>query len=280
MTLAVGILGYPIKHSISPVFQQAAFDALGIDARYEAWEVPPDKLAEAVARLRRPECLGANVTIPHKEAVTPMLDQAMPHVQRIGAVNTIVNQRGKLAGYNTDVEGFLRALREDGGFDPKGKTALVLGAGGSARAVCFGLAEAGVEALFLVNRTLARAQALAQEMKPLVRHVIALPWTEEWPGAYDLLVNCTSLGMAHGADEGRSPAEGRTLPRDALVYDLVYRPAVTPLLAQAERAGCRILGGLPMLVYQGAASFTLWTGQPAPLPVMFAAARKALARPV
>jgi shikimate dehydrogenase len=276
MTEHVGILGYPLQHTISPAFQQAAFHHLGMDVVYHVWETEPSRLQEAVQRLRSRGYLGANVTIPFKEALVSLVDEVNEKARELVAVNTIVRRNGGLEGYNTDVDGFLQALRNDGGMNPRGKTALVLGAGGSARAVCFGLVWSGIRSLFITSRTLARAKALAEELYRKHGNVRALPWLEGLPMEYDLLVNCTPLGMAHGPYENISPLEGAKLPPHALVYDLVYNPSETPLLMEAKAQGCRVLSGLPMLVYQGAQSFKLWTGKEPPLEVMFKAARDAL----
>ncbi|MSQ21859.1 MAG: shikimate dehydrogenase [Dehalococcoidia bacterium] len=278
-TLTVGIIGYPLGHSISPAFQQAAFDHYGIDVRYLVWETPPEGLAQRIQSLRAPIVLGANVTVPHKEAVRSSLDSLSEAAQRTGAVNTIVNRNGLLEGHNTDITGFLRALREDGGFDPRGKRVLLLGAGGAARAVAYALASAGVASLTIANRTVERAQRLIQVLSigaiakvvPMERDALAAG------DAWDLIVNTTTLGMVHSQGDGQSPLPVELIPPHALVYDLVYNPPETPLLREARRAGAATLGGLAMLVYQGAEAFQLWTDKEAPLPVMFEAARKALA---
>ena len=232
-----------------------------------------------MARLHGEGYLGTNVTVPHKQSVLPLLDEVHPLARRIGAVNTVVKREGRLIGYNTDADGFLRSLREDGGFEPAGKRAIVLGAGGAARAVAFALLDAGVQRLWLVNRGLERAVALAQDLAD--PRVEAARWHtrsfEQLIPRADLLVNCTIVGMAHGPAEGKSPLEERLLDSHLLVYDLVYIPEETPLLAGARRAGARTIGGLPMLIYQGAAAFELWFDRKAPLDVMFNAARKALA---
>ena len=278
MTLAAGIIGYPLGHSISPAFQQAAIDFYGMDARYVVWETPTEDLPQRIQALRAPDTLGANVTVPHKEAVRPYLDRLVDAAQRTGAVNTIVSRDGALEGHNTDVTGFQRALKEDGGFDPAGKRALLLGAGGAARAVAYALVEAGVTSIAIANRTVERAQRLVDALgsdailEAVSLERAALASQDGW----DLIVNCTSLGMLHGLSEGQSPLHSDVIPSHALVYDLVYNPQETPLLRQAREAGARTLGGLPMLVYQGAESFQLWTGKEAPLKVMFDAALRAL----
>ncbi|MBM2827185.1 MAG: shikimate dehydrogenase [Dehalococcoidia bacterium] len=283
MTKYIGLIGYPLGHSISPIFQQAALDSLGLDVVYQAWEMEPSRLEEAIKRLRDPAHLGANVTVPHKETVIPMLDQIDDAARRIGAVNTIVSKDGRLEGHNTDHIGFMRALKE-ASYDPTGKNALILGAGGAARAVVYALMDAGAHSLIIVNRTRERAQALADELagaSPLgAVHVTASPWTPKLIATIleepHLLVNCTSIGMRHSPTEEQSPLDGMVIPRETVVYDLVYNPLETSLLRQAREAGCVTIGGLPMLIYQGAAAFELWTGHAAPVNVMMAAARDAL----
>ena len=280
MTRLAGIFGYPLEHSISPQFQQAAFDFCSLDVTYRAWPVAPDDLEREVARLRGDEYLGANVTVPHKERVAAYLDALDPLAKRIGAVNTIIKDGARLVGHNTDAHGFIEALRKDGQFEPSGRRVLVLGAGGAARAAAFVLADAGVASLPIANRTLVRAESLAREIASAVLEVQALPMEElalapacEY---VDLIVNTTSMGMRHGPAEGETPLRAGLIRPRSLVYDLVYNPPETPLLAEANAAGAKTLGGLPMLVYQGAAAFELWTGVPAPVDVMFNAARKAL----
>lgn len=281
MARLAGIFGYPLDHSISPRFQQAAFDHCSLDVSYEAWPVAADSLEPEVRKLRDDGYLGANVTVPHKERVRSYLDDLDPLAEALGAVNTIVKEDGRLAGYNTDAHGFMEALRRDGACDPKGLTVLVLGAGGAARAAVFALVAAGVASLTISNRTLARAESLASEFEAASAGVEAVPMEEPaLAGACkkaDLIVNTTSMGMRHGIAERETPLKASTIRTQTMVYDLVYNPAETPLLAEAKAAGAKTLGGLPMLVYQGAASFELWTGRPAPIEVMFEAARRALA---
>ncbi len=288
MSKRLGIIGYPIRHSISPIFQQAALDYYSLDATYQAWEVEPSSLPEFVAGLRSPDTLGSNVTVPHKEAVMPHLDQVDDWARMAGAVNTIVNEDGKLTGHNTDGPGFLRALEEHGHFSPEGRRVLIIGAGGSAKAVALALARRGVASITIANRTLHRAQRLAELLEGhgsllgdiRVEAISLIPSGEalvQAAATSDLVVNCTTLGMVHGPDEDSSPLPAEYIPSHALVYDLVYNPPETPLLREAARAGATILGGLPMLVYQGAASFELWTGKRAPVEVMMKAAEAALA---
>jgi shikimate dehydrogenase len=282
VTKYAGVIGYPAKQSLSAVFQQAAFDHLGLDMRYEVWPTPEERLSEVVQGLRAPDRLGANVTIPHKEAVLPLMDQTDALARRVGAVNTVVNRDGRLHGHNTDAGGFLRALREDGGFDPTGARVLVAGAGGAARAVVIALADAGAASVTVINRTFPRASWLVQELQPQAgaTELHALPdvyasWLASAVSCR-LLINCTSVGMAGTQEEKGSPVPIDLIPAGALVFDLIYRPLNTPLIIAARKRGARALGGLPMLIYQGADSFHLWTGLEPPLDVMLKAARKAL----
>ena len=277
-TRRAGIIGYPLGHSVSPAFQQAAFDHHGLDVRFEVWETPPDALREVVTGLRAPDALGASVTVPHKAAVIPLLDRLSEPARRVGAVNLIVNRDGLLEGHNTDTTGFLRALREDGAFDPAGKRVLLLGSGGAARAVAHILLDQGVAALTIANRTPERARQLANDLGDgaALSAVSLEPSELAVDGGWHLIVNCTTLGMRHSDGEKRSPIPSASIPSGALVYDLVYNPQETPLLREAKRAGARTLGGLPMLIYQGAEAVQLWTGKEAPLTVMFQAARRAL----
>lgn len=277
---ALGIIGYPIGHSISPVFQQAALYDLKVDAEYQAYEVSPGDVGGFVDSLRSESVYGINVTVPHKEAVMPFLDEIDDWASEAGAVNTIVNRNGHLAGYNTDGYGFLRALRESGGLEPARKNALILGAGGSARGVVQALLRADIASLAIANRTLARAQSLADMARSRGVPSEAMPLDSarinDSARSADLIVNCTSLGMTHGPDEVASPLRADQIPPTALVYDLVYNPALTPLLGEAGQAGATTLGGITMLVYQGAASFEIWLERPAPVEVMMNAAMMAM----
>ncbi len=278
MPQRLGIIGHPIGHSISPLFQQAALDAIGFDGAYEPWDVAPDGVGDFVNGLRAPGTLGINVTVPHKETVIPFLDEVDDWASTAGAVNTIVNRDGRLTGHNTDGIGFLRALREGAGFEPQGRDVLVLGAGGSARGVVYALARAGADRLVIANRTLERAERLASIAidSGVASQALALSDAASAAGDVALIVNCTSMGMVHGPDETGAPLIASDIPSTVLVNDLVYNPLETPLLREAARAGAATLGGIQMLVYQGAASFEMWTGQPAPVPVMLEAATAAM----
>ena len=281
MTQRLGIIGFPIGHSISPIFQQAGLDHLGIDATYEKWEVTTEGVGDFVAGLRAPGTLGINITVPHKQAVIPFLDEVDEWATAAGAVNTIVNRDGRLTGHNTDGPGFLRALLVETGYSPEGTRALVLGAGGAARGILLALARGGVESLVIANRTLERAETLAQLASENGVKAEAIPLSTDAltqaAGSAALIVNCTTMGMSHGPDERGSPLSTTQIPATAIVNDLVYNPMETPLLREAAAAGATTLGGLHMLVYQGVLSFQMWTGRDAPVDVMLAAAAKEMA---
>jgi shikimate dehydrogenase len=289
MTRLVGIIGHPVAHSLSPVFQAAAFASCGLDVRYELWDTPDTGLAGRLETLRDPSVLGANVTIPHKEAVIPLLDELGGQSARAGAVNTIVNREGRLFGFNTDGPGFVAALRNEANFEPAGKAVLLVGAGGAARGIAFALLEARVDNLGIWNRTAERASRLAADLQVQPgasvhtvsggRRLAGLPGSAKVdPAGYDLIVNCTSVGMAGTGTETESPVTFDGVRPSALAVDIVYKPQETAFLKAARGAGLNTLGGLPMLIYQGALAFELWTGVRAPVDVMFEAARKQLSQ--
>lgn len=278
--LRVGLIGDPVAHSYSPLFQQAALDALGIPARYELWHTPAQQLLERVRSLCDKKCLGANVTIPYKQAVLPLLDKIDPLAARIGAVNTIVYRDDYLYGYNTDAPGLLHALQEqgvgklmkDGQVSLKGYTAVLLGAGGAARGAAFALVEAGVERLMILNRHLERAQVLAADVQQSYDGSVFSLSDPAFliPHPSSIIINATSLGLHD--DESPLPAEVlERFDSDTFVYDMIYNPTQTRLLCQARIISLRTANGLSMLLHQGALAFTLWTSQPAPLNVMRAA---------
>jgi shikimate dehydrogenase len=270
----VGLVGYPIGHSRSPTMQQAAFDALGIPARYVLWETPPETLAERIASLRAPDVLGANVTIPHKTAVVPLLDALTPSaLQAGGAVNTIMRGAdGRLTGHNTDVTGVLRVLDAHGAGDA-GQSALVLGAGGAARAAWAAAHERGMTLRVAARHPLAAREALSALGLTSVE-TVSLDTSNELAEALatsSILINATSVGMGDPLASPLSPDMLAHLPPTALVFDMVYAPPETALLRAARARALRVAAGLEMLLEQGAAAFELWTGLPAPVAVMRAA---------
>jgi shikimate dehydrogenase len=262
----------------------AAFHAAGVDARYEAWDVPPRELADAVARLRAdPTVLGGNVTVPHKAAIAPLLDEVRPDAAAIGAVNVLIREADRWIGDSSDGSGFLRSLRE-ADVDPRGRAVALIGAGGAARAVGWALAQAGVDRIVIANRTRDRAQAVARlvrDARPDVRVEIVADAASA--GGIDLWVQATSLGMRRdGVDPAETPIDAAALAAasasvDPVAVDLVYRPRRTPFLAAADAAGLRTVDGVGMLLYQGAAAFEAWTGVAAPVATMRAALEAALA---
>jgi len=276
-TKVCGLIGDPVAHSVSPAMHNAAFRALGLDYAYLPFRVRQEELPNAVAGLRALNVVGLNVTIPHKVAVMSFLNKLDPLAERMGAVNTIVNDGGVLTGYNTDASGFLQALRSKN-IESEGKSIVILGAGGAAKGISFILAGAGAS-LVILNRTLSRAEELAAQVSQTYqRRVEAVVLNEKNMARAldraDILVNTTSVGMVPDIEQTPVPA-GLLKPR-LVVFDIVYNPLETRLLREAKAAGARTIDGLDMLVGQGALAFEKWTGQKAPLTVMKRAAIKAL----
>jgi shikimate dehydrogenase len=268
MTKRVVLIGHPVAHSLSGAMQQAAFDDQGIDAAYELWDRAPIALADAITEIRGDDFLGANVTIPHKERVVPLVDRLTEEAQATGAVNTITREAKRLVGHNTDVPGFKVALDKLVGRQKMPRNAIVLGAGGGSRAVVYGLIREGFQRIVVFNRHLHRAEALVKHFGRSAAHMElrAMPWhesiIESELAKSKLLVNATSIGLTSDV----SPIGAEMLLPELLVLDLIY--AKTRLLRDAEAAGCTVADGEQMLLHQGAAAFTLWTGNPAPVEVM------------
>jgi shikimate dehydrogenase len=280
-TRLVGVFGCAVGHKLSPQMHNAAFRALGLDWCYVAFEVAPAGLEAAVAGMRALNLAGVNVTIPHKSAVMNLMDEVDELARLTGAVNTVVNRDGRLEGYNTDVEGFGTAL-ERSGVATGGKDVVVLGCGGAARAVAVSLALGGVSRLTVAGRRLERAEEvarLAREISGGQLQSEAAAWEQQAIRAAvlsaDIVVNCTPVGKYPGQHE-RLPIEAEWLGPHMAVCDLVYHPRRTGLLRTAEKAGCKVVEGVLMLVYQGAASFRLWTGKQPPEEVMQQALAKEL----
>lgn len=270
MSLRVGLIGYPVEHSLSPPVQQAAFDALGIDARYELWPTPETEIVARIQGLREPDALGASVTLPHKGAAFALVDEVSERAQQAGAVNTIVNRSGRLFGDNTDIPGFMAPLHERGLAIPETR-AVILGAGGAARGVAVGLLNAGCRQITIANRTPERAAALIDTLGadlPLQTAPLDAALADRLAET-TLLVNATSVGW-HGDELPLDPALLEALPAGALVYDLTYRD--TALLQAAKGRGLATVDGLPMLVHQAVVAFRLWTGQEPPFDAMWEAA--------
>jgi shikimate dehydrogenase len=282
-TQIVGLIGWPVEHSVSPPMHNAAFAELGLDWCYVPLPVHPDRVPEALAGAAALGLRGFNATVPHKETLVPLVNTLTDAARAIGAVNTVRFDEGRAMGHNTDAGGFLRALN-DAGFAPQGCSALVLGAGGAARAIVYALAASHARVTIL-NRTPAKATALATEFSPISHRARLQGGPLDEMHIYqdslgvDLVVNTTPLGMwtrSSGAadaehDETSPWPEAVPFPREALLMDLIYNPRETPLMRQALQAGARACDGLSMLVHQGAEAFTLWTGRDAPVDVMMAA---------
>jgi shikimate dehydrogenase len=263
-TKVYGILGRPVAHSLSPAMHNAAFRELGLNAVYVAF--PVTDLTRAVAGLRGLGVAGVSVTIPFKEEIIPLIDELDPRAARMGAVNTVANREGKLTGYNTDWLGALTALQTQTAI--RGQHFLILGAGGAARAIAFGLTEEGGR-VTLTDVDAPRAATLARDLKA---EAIPLEALDRCPAS--ILINATPIGMEPKVDA--IPIAPDLLGRYHLVMDIVYRPLETRLLKEARARGCATIDGLQMLIHQATAQFELWTGQPAPLETMSRAAYEAL----
>ncbi|OGU12882.1 MAG: shikimate dehydrogenase [Geobacteraceae bacterium GWC2_58_44] len=262
-TTLTGIIGFPVSHSLSPVMHNAAFAALGLEWAYLPFAVAPQRLGQAVAGLSALGVAGFNVTIPHKVAIVPLLDRISPEAELIGAVNTVALRDGVLTGFNTDGIGLLAALSGKLGFCARGRSVLVLGAGGAARSAVAALAGAGAARVDVANRSQEKGGALVRSLAQrlpgtgLCAHSLERLAEPSYLNSFDLIVNTTSVGMAGDSFPG---LELSGLKRELAVYDMVYAPPVTPLLARARACGLAAANGIGMLVAQGEAAFAIWTG--------------------
>ena len=277
-TRVCGVIGEPISHTLSPIIHNAAFSHLKLDFVYLAFDVKPSELENAMHGIRGLGIYGLNVTMPHKKAVLRFLDEVDQTVKFLGVVNTILNKKGRLCGFNTDGFGALRALKENG-FDLSGKKALVLGAGGAAKAIALSLAEE-VEELTLLNRTLEKVRKIEKKLNQhfgeKVRSDTLSPGNvKKYLRDSDIVINATSVGMNPNLSQSIVPPE--ILRPDLVVMDIVYNPVETELVENARAAGASVITGVEMLIHQGAASFEIWTGCPAPVDVMRKAALSKLA---
>jgi len=279
------VYGHPIAHSASPAMQNAGIAALGLNWRYLAFDVHPDSLRSAIAGAAAMKYLGLNLTVPHKLLAVDIVDELDASAATWGAVNTVrfetkvkgqwlplvqvpVNEVGEIrtVGFNTDADAITRSLREDLALNLSGSSVLLLGAGGAGRTAALKLADEGVGQLYLVNRTVSKAQEVADEIKrrfPTVKVSVGYPAE----GTVDLILNATSLGLKAG-DALPLDQNAFSLNRARTAYDMIYRPAETPFLAAAKAAGCRTANGVGMLLYQGAKALEIWTGQTAPIEPM------------
>lgn len=266
-TVLYGVIGDPIRHSKSPVMLNRAFREKGINGAYAAFHVTPERLGEAIAGIRALGFRGLNVTIPHKIEVMQHLDEIHPGALAAGAVNTIVNEGGRLIGYNTDGVGYVRSLKEEAEPSLAGRRIVVLGAGGASRGILWALAQEQPAKLILANRTEQKAREVANALASEFELETAL-WTDlrEVCGEADVVINTTSVGMSPNTDA--VPIDPTWLRPGAVASDLIYNPLKTKFLAEAEAHGCRVHGGLGMFIYQGAYAFEYWTGESAPVSVM------------
>ena len=269
-----GVLGYPAKHSLSPLMHNAAFGALKINAEYKIFEIEPRNLEDFISSLSENGILGLNVTIPYKEKVLPLLDSVSREAELIGAVNTIRVSGAKSEGFNTDGEGFLRHLSQDLKFNPQGKCIAMLGAGGAAKAVSISLSKESPKSIAIYDIDKPKSQDLAEHLKQNFKNIeINSADSQDALNLLkcDLLVNATPMGMK---DSDPLPVDEKFIQKNLLVYDLIYNPKETKLLALARKKGARYSNGLGMLLYQGVRSFELWTGKIAPVKIMREALNK------
>ena len=278
-TVMYGVFGDPVQHSKSPLMMNRAFQELGINAVYAAFHVRPEELKAAVNGIRALHFRGVNVTIPHKQTVMHELDEIDEGARIIGAVNTIVNDGGRLIGYNTDGIGYVRSLKEETNSKLSGKQILILGAGGAARGVAYALAQENPEGIWIANRTEQRAVELAEALSGCGEGEIqGIAWDQIAPLArqIDVVVNTTMVGMHPHIEE--MPVDPAWLHEGMLVSDIIYNPMRTKLLQTAESIGASIHSGLGMFIHQGAYAFEYWTGQQAPTAVMRETVERALTR--
>lgn len=266
-TVLFSVIGDPVHHSKSPIMMNRAFRERGINGIYTAFHVRGEHLGDFIAGVRAMGIRGVNVTIPHKLEVMPFLDVIDESARVIGAVNTIVNDNGKLTGYNTDGLGYVRSLKEEVEPELAGKRILILGAGGATRGIVYALLREGVAEITISNRRVERAQELAGtfggsgDIRAIGSNAV-----QEACASADIVIHTTPVGMYPKVDE--TPIDASWLRENAIASDILYNPLKTRFLEEAERRGCRIHGGLGMFIYQGAYAFEYWTGVPAPVEAM------------
>lgn len=268
-----GVFGDPVAHSLSPNFQNEAFKLLGINGLYLKFRITKEQLPAALEAVRCLDFGGVNITIPYKEAVIPYIDRLAGDAQSTGSVNTILPQNGELIGYSTDGEGFILSLHHQAGFNPKGKTVVVLGVGGAARALAFRLVRSGIASLYLVGRDRKKTQRLINAIRDITGFsaqgvLFASNGFRDLAAQADLVVNATPVGM-YPETKLFPPFPLEDCHRDCMIYDLVYHPLTTAFLSQARRLNLPTLGGLGMLVYQGILACRIWTGFTPPFQPLY-----------
>lgn len=268
-TKVVGLIGYPIGHTLSPAMHNRAFEYLDLNYLYLPFPVKESNLKEALRALPALSVVGVNVTLPYKERVLEYLDEVSEEAELTQAVNTILVKDSRLIGYNTDGKGFVTSLKKGAEFNPRDKKVVIIGAGGASRAVSIGLAKEGVEKITLIDIVFNKAQSLASHIAKNISKVEVAAVKEEGLGKEvreaDILINATPLGMR---PDDSLPIDPKLLHPNLLVYDLIYNPSKTKLLSEAERIGAKTLNGIGMLLYQGALTFTIWTDKEAPIEIM------------
>lgn len=271
MTQLLGIFADPVAHSISPAMHNLAFSALGLDFSYLPFQISKEQLPKAIESIKALNMRGVNLSMPHKEAAVSYLDELSAAARLAGAVNTIVNDNGKLVGHLTDGTGFLKALADEGVYI-KGKDIVLLGAGGAAKAVAIQAALDGAKGIAIFNRSIEKAEALAkiingQTQCHAAAHLLDHKILRQKVASANLLINGTGVGMKP-YEEKSLIEEPDVFHKGLVVADMIYVPAATKLLELANSVGCQIINGKGMLLHQGAAAFELWTGQPFPLDVV------------
>lgn len=266
-TVLFGVIGNPIRHSKSPIMMNRAFQETGINGVYAAFHVTSDRVADFAAGVRAMGIRGVNVTIPHKLDIMSVLDEIDAGAQVIGAVNTIVNEDGRLIGYNTDGIGYVRSLKEEAEPELAGKRIVVIGAGGAARGIVYAISNENPANITIANRSIERAKELTDAFQDKCDiQAIENDQLQAACQQADIIINTTSVGMFPNTDD--TPVDAAWLKPGAVASDLIYNPIKTKFLQEAERHGCRTHGGLGMFIYQGAYAFEYWTGQPAPVAAM------------
>lgn len=270
-TKIIGIFGDPIEHTLSPLIHNEAFQYLGVDYCYVPFHVKKEKLKEAVEAIRALNIKGVNITVPHKEAVIQYIDKVSDEAEYIGAVNTILNDEGTLKGFNTDAQGFVLSLKEEG-VSIKNNNFLVLGAGGAAKAIVYGVLKEGGK-VYIYNRTLIKARSIKERFNNLgfieVVNTIDRAITEKM----NVIVNATSLGLKK---DDPMPLSAELIKPEHVYCDIVYPE--TPLMREAERVGCKVIGGIGMLLWQAVAAFEIWSGLQAPVEIMKKTLQKVLTK--
>ena len=268
----IGVIGHPINHSLSPVFQQAALDYLGNNNVFEKWDIHPEKLEEKIKSFRNESFIASCVTLPHKQNVIPLIDELSDSAKAIGAVNWIYNKNNKLVGDNTDSTGFIRSLSERYKFVIKDKSALVFGAGGAARAIIYGLIQSKISRIVVSNRNFEKAKFISNELSNSKIKIEPIIFDRDSLANYapyaDIIINTTSLGMSGGPAPMASPISSELISSNTFGYDIVYSPTITPFIKQFENSGAKYGTGLSMLLYQGVEGIEKALNVKAPVNVM------------